>query len=143
MPRLTNTHYLTTRKWLTEVWLTDPGAWANASPADQRLLHDYFEPSIPLSPDQALAHRRQVTTTNPSLPQRAGRALRRFQQVVQLESIWVPQPVISPKQGRQAQHAISARSVLQPHPDLAKLARALLQLAAKQGKPQKRHPPAA
>jgi len=143
MPRLTNTHYLITRKWLTELWLSDPGAWASTSPEDQRLLHDYFEPSIPLSPEQALAHRWQVTVAQPSLPQRAGRALKRFRRVVQGELSWVPEPVVSPRRGRQAQHAISVRSVLQPHPDPAKLARIVISVAATEAKRRKRHQPAA
>lgn len=126
MFRLTNQQYLIDRTWLADIWQQDLAAWAKLSSADQRALHDFFDPSLERSPDQALTYRRGITARDPSLPQRAGRALRRFERVAIGELECVPPLYVAAPRGRQKRHAISVRSVIEPHPDAHRFARLLL-----------------
>ena len=128
MSRLTTKQYLAARTWLAELWFEDIGHWSQIDTADQRVLHDYFDPTITLSEEETLAHRRTVTAADPSLPQRAGRALHRFRRVMAGELALVPMVYVSPAHGRTKAHSISVRSVLRPTPDYERLARALLSL---------------
>ncbi|WP_448238432.1 hypothetical protein [Microbacterium paulum] len=49
---------------------------------EQHSLHDFFAMSRELFDDDALIYRREVSKRWPSLPQKAGRAYTRFEQVV-------------------------------------------------------------
>ncbi|OMC15983.1 hypothetical protein A5735_01335 [Mycolicibacter heraklionensis] len=61
---------------------------------EQRALHDYFLPSKKLSDVALLAHRHQVTIEQPSLPQRAGRALARCQSNMAEFAVHPPVPYV-------------------------------------------------
>lgn len=100
--------------------------------ADQRVLHDYFDPTLVRSEQEALAHRRSVTAAHPGLPQRAGKALKRFQMVKARQLEYVPPVHVSAARARQRGHAITVRAVLKPHPDMRALARAMLSLTPEQ-----------
>jgi hypothetical protein len=78
MPRLTANDYLRTHDRLRKLWLQDEGVFAELSPTDQWLLHDFFMPSRERSDLELLMYRESVTTERPSLPHQAGRALSRF-----------------------------------------------------------------
>lgn len=79
MPRLTNPAYLLLRRELSDAWDLDPTGFFLLSAPDQWALHDYFRPSEMLSDAELLEHRRAVSASDPSLPQRAGRAVAKWQ----------------------------------------------------------------
>ena len=76
MSRLTTTHYLKTCHVLAEKWREHMDDFAFYSPQDQCYIHDYFRPSEDLTDDQRIAHRIAISKLHPSLPAKAGRALK-------------------------------------------------------------------
>lgn len=75
MPRLTNRDYLTIRHFLTRLWDQDNGhSFAVLPGYAQRELHDFYAPTIYMTDEDAVAHRKAMTKTFPSLPHSAGRA---------------------------------------------------------------------
>lgn len=75
MPRLTANDYLTNRAFLRNQWIAGDGAaFADLPLLEQRDLHDYYAPSVPMTEREALTHRSEMTKAFPSLPQTAGRA---------------------------------------------------------------------
>lgn len=75
MPRLTDPAYLLLRCELSDAWDSDPTTLFLLSALDQWALHDYFRLSENLSDAGSLEHRQAVSTSDPTLPQRAGRAV--------------------------------------------------------------------
>lgn len=75
MPRLTSQQYLEAHQKLAIAHHDEPLMFGSLSPAEQWALHAYFVPSKGLSDQQLLDHRKTITKEQPSLPQRAGRAL--------------------------------------------------------------------
>jgi hypothetical protein len=76
MPRLTRHDYLSTRSFLAQIWeQSDAAAMAVLPGYAQRDLHDFYAFTMPMSDDDALAHRTEMTVAFPSLPHSAGRAL--------------------------------------------------------------------
>lgn len=74
MPRLTTRDYLAIRHFLIDLWNENDGQAFGVLPGyAQHDLHDYFAPTVPMTDHDALAHRKQMTETFPSLPQKAGR----------------------------------------------------------------------
>jgi hypothetical protein len=72
-----------------------------------------YAPATKLADAKVVVHRQAVTLTEPSLPQCAGRALRHLANPVPLR-----QPVGSKR--------ITVYPLVQPHPDVARPARAFL-----------------
>jgi hypothetical protein len=69
--------------FLRAVWQQSAGGvFAELFPQEQWYLHDYFRPSEQLSDQALLAHRKEISARRPSLPQRAGRALKFLQAVL-------------------------------------------------------------
>jgi hypothetical protein len=132
MPRLNNTNFLKAHHWLRQLWLEDIGNYAQLYPPDQTELHLFFCPSKDWSDDKLIEHRQIMSKADPSLPQRAGRALKRFELVRAGELAYLPPVHVTPAKGRQRGHNISVRVVMRPEPDLQRLARALLQLTPEQ-----------
>ena len=114
MPRLTDRDYLFFRTYLHEVWLTKRQAFSLISTRDQYYLHQYFRLSDELAKEDALAHRRAITTLQPSLPQCAGRALRHLAR---------PKRTITCT----GEKRIIVHPLLRPQPDVERLAKALLE----------------
>ena len=76
MTRLTNTTYLIQHHQLKSEWFSEGGgAFALLSPTEQWTLHSYYEFTKSLSDKELCAHRAAVTRAQPSLPQRAGKAI--------------------------------------------------------------------
>lgn len=124
MPRLTARDYLFFHAYLHEVWRTKQRAFSLISTRDQAYLHEYFRPSDYLTGAQLLAHRAAITRRRPSLPHCAGRALRHLADPLPLK-----QPLGS---GR-----IVLFPLLNPNPDLHRMARALLSQALRDVRKQK------
>ena len=88
MPRLTTLNYLAQRAALRREWFERHGyAFAVLSPADQILIHTFFEPTKNFTPLKLLEHRKTQTALSPTLPQRAGRAFARIRPFLDLELI--------------------------------------------------------
>ncbi|WZH35538.1 MAG: hypothetical protein PIR02_12215 [Microbacterium enclense] len=130
MSRLTNTTYLTNRSALGEYWKRSELGWSRLNFEDQCTLHEYYEPSMDLTDDEAIMYRQAVTAKWPSLPHRAGKAYAEFTKVIaQLEA--APQ---RPKRalGRRRtnkSYVIRTDALVRRDVDFDKLARALLAIA--------------
>jgi uridine kinase len=122
MSRLTKIHYLKTCHTLAKKWREDKGDYAFYSEQDQRYIHDYFRPSEDLTDEQRLAHRIAITKLHPSLPAKAGRALKK----PKYEPALV---VYRRRNGGKQLRAISVRAVIRPQPDAKSFAQAILDMA--------------
>lgn len=78
MPRLTAQHYLELHAILQGQWLTNPRPFSYITAKQQWDIHAYFQPHRQWSDAGLLAYRKQVTIADPSLPHRAGRALKKL-----------------------------------------------------------------
>lgn len=132
MTRLSNSLYLRQRSRLYDEWFSkDGGAFVMLSPAEQWALHDFYACIKKLSDVDALAHRRNITGIQPSLPQRAGKAFKKIGVFLDLPPR-VPEPAPVHPDGRRrkipgSKQAISVRGVVRPEIDPERLAKILLQ----------------
>ncbi|MFL6098595.1 MAG: hypothetical protein ACJ71T_01420 [Actinomycetales bacterium] len=133
MPRLTAKQYLKTHDRIRRLWLQIPSVFAEISPIDQWLLHDFFVPDRDLSDLELLAYRDRVAEQRPSLPHQAGRALSRFWEaaahagLLRVRRAKVPAGVT--KRVRQADRHLVVKPLVRPEIDVHKLARAFLWMA--------------
>ncbi len=126
MPRLTDHNYLATHHELHDVWNSDPTSLFLLNGLEQWALHEYYSFSEKLSDNGLLEHRREVATSDPSLPQRAGRALAQWRiKIAALiryrEHVPVPR---SKAKGNPYQIRVFAE--MQPTLDPARIAKVLL-----------------
>ncbi len=133
MPRLTTREYLRTHDKLRRLWLRDPSLFAERTPTEQWLLHDFFKPDRDLTDLQLLQHRDEITQQRPSLPHQAGRALNRFwdatAQLAVKRVARAKAPAAPAKRVRQADRHLTVKSIVKPELDAKKLARAYIWLA--------------
>ncbi|KQR23386.1 hypothetical protein [Microbacterium sp. Leaf151] len=134
MPRLANTTYLNNRSSLGKYWRRKERGWSKLSFEDQCALHEYYEPSMDLTDDQAIAYREAVTAKWPSLPQRAGKAYVEFTKViVQLEASPPPRPMTPLKRKHsRTPYVIRTEALVRSDIDFDKLSRVLLAVARDQ-----------
>lgn len=78
MPRLTAKQYLRSHDQLRRLWLKNTVVFSYISPVEQWQLHDFFKPDRDWTDLRLLQHRDAITTSRPSLPHQAGRALNHF-----------------------------------------------------------------
>lgn len=126
MPRQTAADYLKTHRWLAKLWAEQQDSFGFLGYQEQMYLHDYFAPSQGISDEELVAHRKAVTARRPSLPQCAGRALRRLQ--VELEAaaaVRVPAGSSHPAGNRR----IVVRAIARPEVDEDRMVQALLRAA--------------
>ena len=90
MPRLNDSDFLSAHHWLRQCWLHDIGTYAQVLERNQVELHLFFSPSKDWPDEKLLEHRWIMTKDDPSLPQRAGRALQRFKQARASDVVYVP-----------------------------------------------------
>jgi hypothetical protein len=134
MPRLTSQRYIEIHCWLRNYWLEDAAPYVYLTPEEQWNLHEFFQPCKQLSDDELTVHREAVTRRFPSLPQRAGRALKKFEKATEVASLRQVQSFnVQMKAGeykRPASHGpITVRSLAQPEVDTTELARLLWDIA--------------
>jgi len=123
VPRLTNHDYLQHHRTLVRLWRDHPDVFSDLSVRAQFDLHTYFQTTNLGTDAELLAERARLTAEDPSLPQRAGKALAALHD--------------APTKGRPASRAcvpagkgtIYVRGVMRAEPDVKQLARALLCLA--------------
>lgn len=127
MARLTDTTYLATHQALRSSWLESPTRFALLSAGEQWALHDYFAPEHNLSDDQLLAYRHEVSKVDPSLPQRAGRALTKWRmKEAPLAAYRERSHSPAPGAKRSREYVVTVFSLVHPEIDPQRLARALL-----------------
>lgn len=81
MPRLTNPAYIELHHRLRRLWVANDANYLEFSPTEQMAIHGFFAPSKDLDDDALIEHRTEITARQPSLPQRAGRAVRFLDQI--------------------------------------------------------------
>lgn len=125
MPRLTNAVYLDQRALLVREWDHADGHFARLSVMDQFALHRFFGPFIQMSDHEALQYRFKITSAEPSLPSKAGKAFVRFS-----TALTTPRPVAFRKvKGVKRDYHVRVEGLVRPDIDFDKLARALLAFA--------------
>lgn len=114
MPRQTSRKYFESRGLLTRWWSTNATTFGLVSQIDQRYLHDYFLPSVSMSDEDLLRYRKKVSAGQPSLPQCAGRALKKLQAAIE---------------AGQTASGLNVRAVARPSVDADAMGRVLAKLA--------------
>jgi hypothetical protein len=125
MPRLTTKHYLKIHQMLNYHWFHDPAPYHHLSAQEQWDLHRFFWGYKELSDVALSEHRRTVSKQDCSLPQRAGRALERFNRVVERRTRTEPRQ-FSFKRAPKGSYKVVAYPLVQPELDLVQLARAII-----------------
>lgn len=83
MPRKNNQTYLAQRAVVQREWFERyGGALPYLSRSEQLELHRYFATTRDLFDEAALIYRRRISSGNPSLPQRAGRAFANLERAI-------------------------------------------------------------
>jgi hypothetical protein len=121
MPRLNNRTYYDRYLLARDIWHRHQGRYGDLSYQQQRDIHDYYRPSDELAEAELVEHRKQITPERPTLPARASKA---FKALVAPDR--QPGGIVHTIS---AKRAIRVRAVIQPHPNIKQLARALVSLA--------------
>lgn len=123
MPRLTNQRYLAQRAWLLALFEPSSRFRFTAKPSisDQQTVVDFYGLTSHRTDQQALEHRRKVAMADPSLPSRAGKALRR------LEAVLVPVPKHGSHASRGGRVYVASDERYDP-PNVALLADAIIRI---------------
>lgn len=127
MPRLTDQQYLERRRLILREWFgRDGNGFGYLSPEDQHALHDYFGTLKNLDAKGALAFRRQIPASRPSLPHKAGRAFLELTSALEYYANLPPTPpATGPKRSRQ----VKLYALVQPEIDVKQLVRVLVMLS--------------
>lgn len=141
--RLTDTELAHRRHLLQDCWLQNSKAFSVLTPNEQWDAHRYFAFAQVLEPAQLVAHCRQVTLSDPSLPNRAGKAFRKVEDAINQQAIVRPPTQPRVKAVRRKRGPIHVRSVVRPEPDYKKYARVLVELAMVQAVRQSEEDPRA
>lgn len=114
MPRLSIDRYLQLYTALHDAWLSNRQVFGYLPTQDQYYLHRFFQLSHELTSIELVAHRRQVSAEQPSLPHCAGRALAR----------------LAEGQAEHRQHGrMVVYPVVRPEPDVRRLVTVLVHAA--------------
>jgi hypothetical protein len=127
VPRLSNKQYLNQRVFLAKTRREVPGAFSSLTYAQQRDIHDYFQPNENWTEEEVLEHRVVVSRAQPSLPQRAGKHFRQVTVEVELPT----QPITARAEPTTTTPStgITVRGLARPAPDSRLIAHALLDFA--------------
>ncbi len=144
MPRLTDQHYLTRAHQLHQFWDQAQDVFGYLSPAEQWQLHEYFQLSKLLSDSDLLVHRAVITAQRPTLPQQAGRALRKLDAAAGAWALQQQRRLVSslPPQRHQPtdQQRVRAYGIVKPEIDLQAFVQLLMDMANDpQGPPEPGH----
>ncbi len=123
MPRLSNSDYLYSRSELLALLNEKIPIQVHFSYSDQMVLHAYFVPTMQINDEEALAYRKVISKENPSLPNRAGKLMKR---VAALRSIdWSRTPRSN---GIGPSRRLVVQSLVRAEPDIEKIAGTLIAL---------------
>ena len=129
MPRLTNHSYLLQCHQLRDHWHDmSKNAFFLLTPEEQWTLVMYFVPNEKLTDDELIIHREDISTYDPSLPQRAGRARAKLlgtsKRLEEYRAQVVPMP--RPRINKSAAKQVRVFSEVHPAVDPAKMAQILM-----------------
>lgn len=123
MPRLVARNYLLLHDWLAELWKNHRQVFGLLSAREQWYLHDYFVPSwTSMTEADLLAHREKVAAERRSLPQCAGRAVRKL-------NLELMAAKASGASAGDSGRKVVVRAVVQPQVDLDRMSWALRRAA--------------
>lgn len=129
MPRLTNQSYLVQCHQVRDHWHdASKNAFFLLTPSEQWTLFTYFAPSEKLSDDELIIHREDISSYDPSLPQRAGRALSKLWVASKRLEVYRAQviPMPRPRMKKNTAKRLVIFSEVHPVLDPAKFAQILL-----------------
>jgi hypothetical protein len=129
MPRLTNQSYLLQCHQLRDHWHdAAKNAFFLLTPTEQGTLFTYFAPSEKLTDDELIAHKEDISFYDPSLPQRAGRALSKLWAASKRLEAYRAQvlPMPRPRTKKSAEKRLVIFSEVHPVLDPVKFAQILL-----------------
>lgn len=130
MPRLTDQRYVEIHRLLRRYWLDDPALYAHLTPGEQWNLHDFFQSYKTLGDADLVAHRRAVSLESPSLPHRAGRALRKLKGVIEtIDQQRAHSSATVSHKHPSIHNLVKVWPLVQPEIDANRVARALIALA--------------
>jgi hypothetical protein len=129
MPRLTNQSYLLQCHQLRDHWRDESkNAFFLLTPTEQWALFTYFAPSEQLTDDELIIHREDISSYDPSLPQRAGRALSKLwaasKRLEEYRAQVIPMP--RPRMAKNAEKLVVLFSEVHPVMDPVKMAQILM-----------------
>lgn len=129
MPRLTNEDYLRNRRQLHAVWHSSRSAVIFLLGAMEQLaLHDYDRLSEKLANTEALEHRGSASRRDPSLPQRAGRALGHLHRLQPVLGTYVAARQAAPTRTKNASTKLAVFAEVRPDIDPERIASILLKM---------------
>jgi hypothetical protein len=129
MPRLTNQSYLLQCHQVRDHWRDDSkNAFFLLTPTEQWTLFTYFAPSEKLTDNELIIHREDISSYDPSLPQRAGRALSKLwaasKRLEDYRAQVIPMP--RPRMAKNTERRIYIFSEVNLAPDPVKMAQILM-----------------
>jgi hypothetical protein len=131
MPKLTNHSYLLQAHQIRDHWRDgSKNAFFLLTPTEQWALFTYFAPSEKLTDDELIIHREDISSYDPSLPQRAGRALTKLwsasKRLDEYRAQVIPMP--RPRMAKNSEKRIVIFSEVHPAMDPARMAQILMAL---------------
>lgn len=131
MPRLTDSTYLQHRQFLVHEWASGGRSFADLGSLEQWDLHSFYSPAEFLADKQAIAHRRDMTAHDHSLPNTAGKACKHLLQVIEQRAALVAQPKPTPgpreRNGRKPVYNVKVSATVRPKVNYELLAKAFLE----------------
>ena len=103
------------------------------SPTEQWALHSYYEFTKHLTDNELLAHRAVISKAQPSLPQRAGKALARLALFSKRLEIYRATPHAKPR-NKGAPYQVRVISQVNPDIDPKVMAKILIEVARERSK---------
>jgi hypothetical protein len=127
MPRLTDQSYLLQQHDLRDHWLDESrNAFLLLSANEQWDLHLYYAPNLRLGGETLIEHRQDISTYDPSLPQRAGRALAKLRITEQRLQSYRVAPKPARKKKKNAPYELHVLGEVHPEINAELLVKALL-----------------
>lgn len=135
-PRFTQPAYLNLHHHLRQLWRHDPGMFSLLSAPEQWDIHTFYATEWRFS-DAELGECQKITVYDPSLPQRAGKALTKLVQEMDAldvrreakQAAMATVPAGPKRKTKNVDRVIRISGVVHPTPNTDKLARVLLDVA--------------
>jgi hypothetical protein len=118
VPRLTRSQYFIRHGLLSYLWETHQQLFSLLSPTAQLELHRFFLPTVDIEEHELASYRDYINKIEPSLAHKAGKHFKEFTK---------PRPEVAEIITRKK--PVVVRPIMNPEPDLQKLARAFIQAA--------------
>lgn len=129
MARLTNHDYLKNHELLRANRASNSTAFVMLDASEQWDLFQYYLPHKAHKRAVLLAHRREVSELDPSLPQRAGRAFSRWRRIRERLPGYREYAASRPRMKKNAEKRVVVFSEVHPELDAARMARIIVETA--------------